>query len=251
MTRQRLVGYLWFFRQTPMKFQFWLNGEKINPPACLRALARKLCITWIADFGPNVSCFFLAHFFSSYEHINMKLSGINRQCKGNNWAKNSSQLPSITPFFGYKHPLGGQKFLVAIFVERQIKLRREWFFSWCFFDDPIACKSLHNKSIKRNRHPAQGRVAADVETQWHQRIWHRDILGHWENIMFVILPNLRVFIFIHEKWNGHLVKGSQYWTFWSNDFLHSDQIWVMGILSTEGENISKMLVLKIKFSWLS
>ena len=116
----------------------------------------------------------------------MKLSGINRQCKGNNWAQNSSQLPSITPFFGYKHPLGGQKFLVAIFVERQIKLRREWFFSWCFFDDPIACKSLHNKSIKRNRPPAQERVAADVETQWwHQPTWHRDIQGHWENIMFV------------------------------------------------------------------
>ena len=162
MTRQRLVGYLWLFRQTPMKFQFWLNGEKINPPAGRRALARKLCITCIADFGPNVSWFLLAHFFS-YEHINMKLSGINRQCKGNNWAKNSSQLPSITPFFGYKHPLGGQKFLVAIFVERQIKLRREWFFSWCFFDDPIACKSLHNKSIKRNRPPAQGRVAAGVD----------------------------------------------------------------------------------------
>ena len=126
--------------------------------------------------------------------------------------------------------LGIKKFLVAIFVKRQIKLRREWFFLRCFFNDPIPCKSLHNMSIKRNRPPAQGRVAADVETQWHQRIWHRDILGHWENIMFVILPNLRVFIFIHEKWNGHLVKGSQYWTFWSNDVLHSDQIWVMGIV---------------------
>ena len=140
---------------------------------------------------------------------------------------------AILAMFSFEHI---KKFLVAIFVKRQIKLRREWFFSRCFFNDPIACKSLHNKSIKRNRPPAQGRVAADVETQWHQRTWHRDILGHWENIMFVFLPNLRVFIFIHEKWNGHLVKGSQYWTFWSNDFLHSDQIWVMGILSTEGEH---------------
>ena len=57
-----------------------------------------------------------------------------------------------------------KNFLSPIFVKRQIKLRREWFFSRCFFDDPIACKSLHNKSIKRNRPPAQGRVAADVET---------------------------------------------------------------------------------------
>ena len=75
----------------------------------------------------------------------------------------------------------------------QIKLRREWFFSRCFFNDPIACKSLHNKSIKRNRPPPKGRVTADVETQWHQCTWHRDIQGHWENIMFVLFARSQGF----------------------------------------------------------
>ena len=32
ITRQRLVWSWWFFRQTPMKFQFWWNGEFYTPP---------------------------------------------------------------------------------------------------------------------------------------------------------------------------------------------------------------------------
>ena len=161
--------------------------------------------------------FFLAHFFFLWAHQHETFRDQSAM-QGEYLSQKLLPAPIYNPIFLATNALLGiKKFLVAIFVKRQIKLRREWFFSRCFFNDPIACKSLHNKSIKRNRPPAQGRVAADVETQWHQRTWHRDILGHWENIMFVFLPNLRVFIFIHEKWNGHLVKGSQYWTFWSND----------------------------------
>ena len=37
--------------QTPMKFQFWKNGEKISPLASLHARARKLRITRKEDFG--------------------------------------------------------------------------------------------------------------------------------------------------------------------------------------------------------
>ena len=45
ITRQRLVGSWWFFRQTSMKFWFWYNGEKISPLACLQVRAHKIRIT--------------------------------------------------------------------------------------------------------------------------------------------------------------------------------------------------------------
>ena len=127
MTRQRLVGYLWFFRQTPMKFHFWLNGEKINPPAGLRALARKLCITCIADFGPNVSWFFLAHFFFLWAHQHETFRDQSAM-QGEYLSQKLLPAPIYNPIFLATNALLGiKKFLVAIFVKRQIKLRREWF----------------------------------------------------------------------------------------------------------------------------
>ena len=64
----------------------------------------------LAYFCPKVLRFFWTHFFS-FEHINMKFSGMNQQCRKNIWAKKSCELTPITCFLAKNVPRGVQKWI--------------------------------------------------------------------------------------------------------------------------------------------
>ena len=83
MVFNRLLSNSWpvlddFFRKTPMKFRFGCNGEKISPIARLRAKFALRVYRILAYFDQKCFGFFSTLF--SFEHINLKLSGINHQC---------------------------------------------------------------------------------------------------------------------------------------------------------------------------
>ena len=120
ITRQRLVQSLWFQRQTPMKFHFRSNAEKINLPANLWP---PTCIANFGQFWPKCSSFFVRNFFSFVGKL-LKLAG-------QDWstilrAHLSPKLPPTAPKcvqkFDLWDPKIGQKFVCPFLSRGQLNL---------------------------------------------------------------------------------------------------------------------------------
>ena len=111
----RSLGNGWWdlgdFWQTPMKFQFWFNGEKTSPLAHLRARKRKLRNTRIADFGqflPKSASVFCGHFFVGIKY--MQSSGISQQFNAREYLSQKLTLAHpCYPLFWPKTSPGGSK----------------------------------------------------------------------------------------------------------------------------------------------
>ena len=104
----------------------WWKNQPSSTSACAQTSHYAFSGFWpiMAYFCPKVLRFYWVHFFS-FEHINMKFSGINQQCWGNIWSKKSRELTHITSFLAKNVPRTIQKwvkFFLAVFVKSRFNL---------------------------------------------------------------------------------------------------------------------------------